>query len=45
VGGAVGKEPVDDQAANGEEEDEKRPKQLVEGRAVGLDDLDWKSRS
>lgn len=39
--GAVGEEPVDDHAADGEEEDDQAPGQLVQGRAVGLEDLDW----
>ena len=40
VGGAVGEEPVDDEAADGEDEDEQRPEQLVRRRAVRLEDLD-----
>lgn len=37
---AVGKEPVDDHADNGEEEDDQTPDQLGGGRAVGLEHLD-----
>jgi hypothetical protein len=39
--GAVGEEPVDDHAADGEEEDDQAPGKLVQRRAVGLEDLDW----
>lgn len=38
--GAVAEEVVDDHADNGEEEDDEAPDDLVERRAVGLDDLD-----
>jgi hypothetical protein len=37
---AVGEEPVDDHAADGEEEDEQAPQHLVCYWAVGLDYLD-----
>lgn len=39
--GAVGKEPVDHHADNGEEEDDQAPEELVDRRAVGLEDLDY----
>ena len=42
--GAVGEEPVDDHAADGEEEDDEAPGELVQGRAVGLEDLNCKGR-
>lgn len=38
--GAVGEEEVDDEADDGEDEDAQAPEQLVDGRAVGLEDLD-----
>lgn len=37
--GTVGKQPVDDHADNGEEEDNKTPEHLVQGRAVRLQNL------
>jgi hypothetical protein len=40
VGGAVREEPVDDHANNGEEEDDEAPRELVQRRTVGLEDLD-----
>lgn len=36
----VGKQPVDDHPDDGEEEDDEAPEQLVQRRAVGLQDLD-----
>lgn len=39
--GAVGKEVVDDHADDGEQENDQAPDQLVHGRAVGLDDLNY----
>lgn len=42
--GAVGEEPVDDHADDGEEEDDQAPEELVQGRAVGLQDLDCRSK-
>lgn len=38
---AVGEEPVDDDAADGEDEDEDRPQELVADRAAGLEELDY----
>ena len=38
---AVGEKPVDDDAADGEDEDEDRPEELVADGAGGLEDLDW----
>lgn len=40
VVGTVGEEEVDDEADDGEDEDTQAPEQLVDGRAVGLQDLD-----
>lgn len=40
VVGTVGEEEVDDEADDGEDEDAEAPEQLVDGRAVGLEDLD-----
>lgn len=40
VVGTVGEEEVDDEADDGEDEDAQAPEQLVDGRAVGLQDLD-----
>ena len=37
---AIRKKPVDEDAAEGEDEDEQAPEDLVEGWAVGLEDLD-----
>lgn len=46
--GTVGEEEVDDEADDGEDEDAEAPEQLVDGRAVGLQNLDcwgkWVSR-
>lgn len=44
VVGAVGEEEVDDEADDGEDEDTQAPEQLVDGRAVGLEDLDCVGR-
>ena len=38
---AVGQEPVDDDATDGEDEDKDRPKELVADGAGRLEDLDW----
>lgn len=38
--GTVGEEEVDDEADDWEDEDAEAPEQLVDGRAVGLQDLD-----
>lgn len=38
--GTVGEEEVDDEADDGEDEDTQAPEQLVDGWAVGLEDLD-----
>lgn len=38
--GAVGEEEVDDESDDGENEDAQAPEQLVNGRAIGLQDLD-----
>lgn len=38
--GAVGEEEVDDEADDREDEHAQAPEQLVDGRAVGLEDLD-----
>lgn len=38
----VGKKPVDDDTADGEDEDEDGPQELVADGAAGLEDLDWK---
>lgn len=38
--GTVGEEEVDDETDDGEDEDTQAPEQLVDGRAVGLEDLD-----
>ena len=40
MGGAVGEEVVDDHSDDGEEEDDESPDDLVDDRAVGLEDLD-----
>lgn len=40
VVGTVGEEEVDDETDDGEDEDAEAPEQLVDGRAVGLEDLD-----
>lgn len=40
MGLPVGEEEVDGHADDGEEEDHETPDQLVDGRAVGLEDLD-----
>lgn len=37
---AIREEPVDDHAQDREEEDKKRPEELVRRRAVGFDDFD-----
>lgn len=37
---AVREQPVDNDAANREDEDKQAPEQLVQGRAVGFEDLD-----
>jgi hypothetical protein len=39
----VRKKPVDDDAADGEDEDEDRPQELVADGAAGFEDLDWKA--
>lgn len=44
VVGAVGEEEVDDEADDGEDEDTQAPEQLVDGRSVGLEDLDCVGR-
>lgn len=44
VVGTVGEEEVDDEADDGEDEDTQAPEQLVDGRAVGLEDLDCVGR-
>jgi hypothetical protein len=36
----VGEEPVNDDTANGEEEDEKAPEKLWDGGTVGLENFD-----
>lgn len=41
MGFAVREEPVDEHADNGEEEDDKAPKELVDRWAVGLEDLHY----
>ena len=43
VSRSVRKEPVDDQAADGEEEDEQAPEDLVQHGAVRLEDLDCRA--
>lgn len=43
--GTVGEEEVDDEADDGEDEDAQAPEQLVDGRAVGLEDLDYVRRA
>lgn len=40
MSGPVRKQPVDDHAKDGEQEDKQRPEELVRGRAVGFDDFD-----
>jgi hypothetical protein len=42
VGLAVGEKVVDEHADDGEEEDDKGPKDLVGHWAVGLEDLDYR---
>lgn len=42
--GTVGEEPVNDHSDNGEKEDNQAPEQLVNGRAVGLQNLDCCTR-
>jgi hypothetical protein len=37
---SVREQPVDDQSTDREEEDEQEPEELVDGRAVGFEDLD-----
>lgn len=44
VVGTVGEEEVDDETDDGEDEDTQAPEQLVDGRAVGLEDLDCVGR-
>jgi hypothetical protein len=39
----VRKKPVDDDTADGEDEDEDRPHELVADGAAGFEDLDWKN--
>lgn len=41
MGFAVREEPIDEEATKGEEKDKQRPEELVDRRAVRLDDLDW----
>ena len=41
VCGTVGEEVVDDHADDGEEENDKAPDELRDGRAVRLEHLDW----